>query len=334
MALPFQGNQSRIQPPNPVSGRPQVYVPPGQSTYAPQSTDIVGGGTRAVPGQRPSIAPQRARQAPSGPFVAPPVPPTPTGAAQDPSFGWGNAHGRSENLYDSKDWNQPGQAQQYWNANSGAFNGKANLNGYYDNAMKRGTEQLGNKFRASGMFGGSGDQYALGDFGSSLMAEKANREADFNLQSTKAGFESSLGLDSNARANDYYRSQAAATADSAFRNRENDRFNQLMDVLGATSSIYGNGINGGFEADQNAFDSANNAGAASAAGITNQNHQEGQDFLQVLGMGAKAYDAYQNTPRSKGGKRAPDTRLTGDNSLAQPDFSYSDYGDGYMTPDW
>ena len=168
------------------------------------------------------------------PAAAPDQPPPAAAPGQPPpgpDMSWLDMTGKGygEQRYEGTDWDAENPMAGYWQGiqgqfasgpsktdflgdYSGAFNpmehtysekmaGRgAGLDPYYDRAGQEGSEKLANRFAAMGLTGASGSADAQSDLFSDLYADKAYREADFDLRSAGQADSMRFGRSGEARA--------------------------------------------------------------------------------------------------------------------------------------
>jgi hypothetical protein len=252
------------------------------------------------------------------------------GAYQSPSFGEVNNQGlvsyysdpgnRPQTTNNSQDWySQYTQAMPNIATDPG-------LDPYYNNAEKRSTEGINQAVAARGAYGSSAanDQISRGI--TDLEAEKANREADYNLRriaeqrawqglggqlagqadQTSMGQSqdeqawtnllSRMGIDASqlglSRTNAGM--DAANNAQNMTRNRGNDYFNQQLQMGDRMSDLVKFFMQPALANDAASMESASSGGVAEGNQAAANEQTNAQNAVNTLSTGANLYDKYFN----------------------------------------
>jgi hypothetical protein len=263
--------------------------------------------------------------------------------------------GYGETQFENTDWNGPNAMNEYWEGTQGqfasgpsktdflggyssAFNPNqqsfseqmagrgAGLDPYYDRASKVGLEKLANKFAASG-FGSSNTGDAMSDLVSNMYADKANREADFDLRAANQGDTQRFARSREARdwgserdkanidreeqrldyllgggrlATDASREgredkvagmRASVDAQTLAEGRKGDALDRIFKQTESDRDFYGGGMDEVFDADSANLDKQLEAALGPEYAKYNMTRQQKSDFLELLSSGFKLGDA-------------------------------------------
>ncbi len=189
-------------------------------------------------------------------------------------------------------FSEPTAIEQYWGQVSGQparnrsaeqYDNGPQFGAYYDQAYTRGANKINDQLAARGMYGSSQGGQMLSDFGSSLEAQRANRESDFmaglaqqadqtdlaqqmgrgslasqasgaGLNRAAGGIQAGLGLDNNERS-DFSTGMAGATNAQTMREgRIRGSYEDLLKESAMTSGITGQAYGDMFSSDSQQFE--------------------------------------------------------------------------------
>lgn len=278
------------------------------------------------PGLKPGEAqPQLSSLNQSGPGTGESYYANNQGIWQSPSFGETNTQGVVNHYSDPS--NRPAltqNSQNWFQQYTGAMPNIATDPGlapYYNNAEKRSTEGINQAVAARGAYGSSAanDQISRGI--TDLEADKANREADYNLRrigeqrawqglggqlagqadsqsqaasqdaQNWAGLLSKLGLDASGMGLNRTNAgmDAASSAQSQQRNRGNDYFSQQQSQGDRLAELYKNIMLPGLDNDAAMMENASSGGVAEGNQAAANEQQNAQNTINMAKEGAGAY---------------------------------------------
>lgn len=286
---------------------------------------------------------------------------------QQPAYDWSwmdiSSPGAAEQRYEQTDWGAPNAASEYWEGLSGAFasgpsktdflgeyasafqpnqlsyseqmvDRGAGLDPYYDRAGKEGAEKLASRFAAMGLTGSSGTGDAMSDLYSDLYADKAFREADFDLRAAGQGDASRFARSGEARAWGGERDaanranedlelnyllgggrlagqaagegradresgmRAAISAQAAREGRIGDYADRTFRQGESDRNFYASRMDSLFDADKGNLDAELEALLGPQAASYNLSRQQKSDFMELVSTGVDVAEALRQIQRS------------------------------------